>query len=124
MRYIARTAVLLGALAMSANAFAAAPQATKTASTKKAAPAAASHSVKGVVKSIDNSSLVISRKKGGDMTFVLDSSTAKDGSPAAGSDVSVRYRTEGKTMVATAVTAQPAKQVASSTKPSTKKSAK
>ena len=44
------------------------------------------------------------------MTFVLDSAPRRQGSPAVGSDVSVHYRTEGKTMVATAITAQPAKQ--------------
>jgi hypothetical protein len=66
---------------------------------------AASHSVKGVVKSIDASSLVISRsgKAGSDMTFTLNADTKKDGAPAVGSSVSVRYRTEGSTNVATAV---------------------
>jgi hypothetical protein len=124
MRHIVRTFVLLGALAMSASAFAAAPQATKTAPAKKASTApAASHSIKGVVKSVDSSSLVIAKGKK-DMSFVLDSSTVKEGTPAVGSDVSVRYRTEGKTMVATAVTVQPAKQVASAKPAASKKVAK
>jgi hypothetical protein len=97
-------------------ASAAVPQ---TASTKKSASptsaakpaAAASHSVKGVVKSIDASSLVITKsgKAGGDMTFTLNADTKRDGAPAVGSPVSVRYRSEGGAMVATAVTAQPAK---------------
>jgi hypothetical protein len=107
MRHLARTFVLVGALAMAGTAFAAAPQSSSSA--KKSTPA--SHTVKGTVKSIDNSSLVISGKKG-DMTFALDSTTVKQGSPAVGSDVSVKYHTEGKAMMATAVTAQPAKQVA------------
>jgi hypothetical protein len=114
MRHLARTFVLVGVLAMAATAFAAAPQ-TSSSAAKKTTPA--SHSVKGTVKSIDSSSLVISRKKGGDMTFALDSTTKKEGSPAVGSDVSVQYHTEGKTMMATAITAQPAKQVAASSKP-------
>ena len=119
MRHLARTFVLVGALAMAGTAFAAAPQ---SGSSSKKAAAPASHTVKGTVKSIDNSALVISSKKSGDMTFVLDSATVKEGAPAVGSDVSVKYHTEGKTMMATAVTAQPAKQVASS-KPAAKPSA-
>ena len=119
MRHIARTLVLLGALAVAGSAFAAAPQAAPSA--KKAAPAA-SHSVKGTVKSMDNSTLVLSRKKGPDMTFAVDSSTTKTGAPAVGSEVSVKYHTEGKTMMATAITAAPAKQVAAS-KPAASKPA-
>ena len=119
MRHLARTFVLVGALAIAANAYAVAPQASSTASKK--APAA-SHSVKGTVKSVDNSALVISRKKGGDMTFVLDSSTTKQGTPAVGSDVSVRYHAEGKTMMASAITVEPVKQVtATSAKPAASK---
>jgi hypothetical protein len=119
-------AVLLGALALPASVLAAPPQTAPQTAAKKTSQAA-SHSVKGVVKSVDSSSLVITRpgKKGSDMTFVLDSATAKEGSPAVGSDVSVRYRTEGKTMVATAVTVQPVKQVASSSsKPAASKKTK
>ena len=121
MRHLARTFVLIGALAVAASAFAAAPQSSSSSSKKAATPA--SHTVKGKVKSIDGSSLVLSGKKG-DMTFALDSATVKEGSPAVGSDVSVRYHTEGKTMMATAVTAQPAKQVAAapaSSKPAASK---
>jgi hypothetical protein len=118
MRHLVRTFVLVGALAIAANAYAVAPQAASTASKK----ATASHSVKGTVKSVDSSALVISRKKGGDMTFVLDSATTKEGTPAVGSDVSVRYHTEGKTMMASAITVQPAKQVAAaSPKPAASK---
>lgn len=121
MRHLARLFVLVGALALAANA-SAASQAAGAASKKAATPA--SHTVKGTVKSIDSSSLVVSRKKGGDMTFALDATTAKQGSPAVGSDVSVRYHTEGKTMMATAVTAQPVKQVASAKPAASKKTAK
>jgi|RhiMetdeSRZDD1v2_1073273.scaffolds.fasta_scaffold816862_2 hypothetical protein len=116
MRTVFTTIVLTAVLAVTSVAYAAVPQ-TATAK-KSAAPAAtakaataASHSVKGVVKSIDASSLVITKsgKAGGDMTFTLNADTKRDGAPAVGSPVSVRYRGDGGSMVATAVTAQPAK---------------
>ena len=68
----------------------------------------ANHATTGIVKSLNDTTLVISRpgKKGGDMTFALDSSTAREGTLAVGSPVSVRYHDQGKTKVATAVTAQ------------------
>jgi hypothetical protein len=115
MRRLLTTFVLLAALAVSGAAQAAPQTSTKKDAAKPASTAkpatAASHSVKGVVKSIDASSLVISRsgKAGSDMTFTLNADTKKDGAPAVGSSVSVRYRTEGSTNVATAVTAQAAK---------------
>lgn len=123
MRHIAGIFVLAVALAVAGSAFAATPQATAPA-TKKQAATPASHTVKGTVKSLDSSTLVLSRKKGGDMTFAVDSSTAKQGAPAVGSDVSVRYHAEGKAMMATAITAQPAKQVASAKPAASKKSTK
>lgn len=115
MRRVLTTFVLLAALAVSGAAQAATPQASTKKGATVAKPvaaakpaAAASHSVKGVVKSMDNSSLVISRsgKAGSDMTFTVNADTKRDGAPAVGSPVSVRYRTEGSTNVATAVTAQ------------------
>jgi hypothetical protein len=126
MRHIAGTLGLVVALAVAGSAFALAPQAAAKNSTPQSASSAkkttaASHTVKGTVKSLDDSTLVLSRKNSPDMTFVVDSNTAKQGSPATGSDVSVRYHTEGKTMMATAITAQPAKQVASSKPASSKK---
>jgi hypothetical protein len=120
MRHIARTLVLVVALAVAGSAFAAVPQAASSA--KKSTPA--SHTVKGTVKSLDNSTLVLSQKKGGDMTFVVDNSTAKQGSPAVGSEVSVKYHAEGKTMMATAITAQPVKQQASAKPAASKKTTK
>ncbi len=111
MRNTLTALMLAGALATSGAAFA---QASKPASNNAAKPAAAkpaaaaTHSVQGVVKSVDASSLVITKsgKKGGDMTFKLDPSTQKDGSIATGSAVSVRYRMDGSSMVATAVNAE------------------
>src|SRR5215510_13948842 len=114
MRYIATTLALVVALAVAGSTFAAVPQAAKKTSTP------ATHSMKGTVKSLDNSSLVLSHK-GGDMTFVVDNATAKTGSPAVGSEVTVKYHTEGKTNMATAITAAPAKQVASAKPASSKK---
>lgn len=117
MRTVLTTFVLLAALAVTGAAQAATPQAATakkgaTPATPAKPAAAASHSVKGVVKSMDASTLVITRsgKAGaGDMTFTVNADTKRDGSPAVGSSVSVRYRTEGSTMLATAVTAQAAK---------------
>jgi hypothetical protein len=114
MRRLITTFALLAALAVSGAAQAAPQTSTKKDAAKPATAAkpaaAASHSVKGTVKSIDASSLVISRSgKSSDMTFTLNADTKRDGAPAVGSPVSVRYRTEGSTNVATAVTAQAAK---------------
>ena len=114
MRKVLTTFALVAALAVAGAAQAAQAtakkDAAKPAGTAKPA-AAASHSVKGTVKSMDASTLVITKsgKAGGDMTFTVNADTKKDGAPAVGSAVSVRYRTEGSTNVATAVTAQAAK---------------
>ena len=75
------------------------------------------HATKGVVKSVDANSLVITRKSktGGEMTFALNPSTHLQGTVAVGSQVDVRYREDGKTYTATAVTAQPMKPQATHT---------
>src|SRR5262245_46763314 len=115
MRKVLTTFVLAAALAVTGAAQAAQSTTTKKApasTTASAKPAtAASHSVKGAVKSMDASSMVITKsgKSGGDMTFTVNADTKKDGAPEVGSNVSVRYRTEGSTNIATAVTAQAAK---------------
>jgi hypothetical protein len=109
MRYTLTALMLAGVLATSGIAFA---QTSKPAPSTAAKPAkstsAATHSVQGVVKSVDASSLVITKsgKKGGDMTFKLDPTTQKDGSITTGSPVSVRYRMDGSSMVSTAVNAE------------------
>lgn len=106
MRYTLTALMLVGLLATSGAAMA---QTTKSSAKSTAAKSStATHSVQGVVKSVDTSSLVITRsgKKGGEMSFKLDSSTQKDGSIATGSPVSVRYRMDGSSMVATAVNAE------------------
>jgi hypothetical protein len=74
---------------------------------------AATHATTGVVKSIDDSTLVITRSgKRGDITFAVSPETHREGSVAVGSQVSVRYNESGKTFTATAITAQPVKQQA------------
>jgi hypothetical protein len=65
---------------------------------------AATHSAKGVVKSMDATTLVVT-EKGKDVSYVLDSSTKKEGDPAVGSTVTVMYKTEGTQHVATDVKA-------------------
>jgi len=88
--------------------------AVKTPAVKaKAAKAQAIHATKGVVKSVDDKMLVLTTTgtKGKDLTFVLDSTTAKTGTPVVGATVEVRYKTEGKQNIATAVTvSEPKKQ--------------
>ena len=110
MRYTLTALMLVGMLATSGLASAQTTQSSSKSTSAKAANTA-THSVQGVVKTVDESSLVITKsgKKGGDMTFKLDSSTQKDGSIATGSAVSVRYRMEGSSMVATAVHPEAAK---------------
>ena len=106
MRYTLTALMLAGMLAVSGLAMA---QTSKSSSSSTAKPAStATHSVQGVVKSVDTSALVITKsgKKGGEMSFKLDSATQRDGSITSGSPVSIRYRMEGSSMVATAVNAE------------------
>lgn len=115
------TAIAL-VLTLSAGAFAAPAVQAKPA--KAAAKATvASHSTSGVVKSIDSNTLVITHRgmKNREMTFALNSSTQRDPSIGVGSSVTVRYQTEGKSMVATAVTPRPAAKQAAANKPAAKK---
>ena len=112
MKMIRNSAFLIGMLvAVPAMGFAqtkapAAKTATKAAKPAKAAKAAVS-ATKGVVKSMDATSLVITAA-GKDMTFVVNAATQKTGTAAVGSNVQVRYTTEGKVMTATAVSVQAA----------------
>jgi hypothetical protein len=92
---------------------AAKPAATKPVKAAKATTAKAEgvHATKGVVKSVDASSLVItgSGAKAKELTFVLNSATVKTGTPAVGATVQVRYKTEAKQNIATAVSVSAAK---------------
>ena len=106
MRHVMTAAVFAAALAALPAAGLAAQSSSKPAA-KPAATAgkAASHSTTGTVKSIDAATLVIVRtgKNGGEMRFTLDPSTQREGTIAAGSNVSVRYHADGQNNVATAV---------------------
>jgi hypothetical protein len=66
------------------------------------------HATKGVVKSVDATTLVITRspRNGREMTFVLNPSTERDGNVTVGSTVEVRYRTEANQRVATVISVQ------------------
>jgi Ni/Co efflux regulator RcnB len=99
------TKVVLAALAVAA---ALGVQAGQQAATKEPTKAAsASHSTSGVVQSVNDNTLVIKHgKEATEMRFELNSQTQREGKIEAGSTVSVRYREEGKTRIATAVTAE------------------
>jgi hypothetical protein len=78
---------------------------------KAAAKPAAVHVVKdksamGTVKSVDATTLVLKTKKG-DMSFNVGSAMHKEVA-TMGANVTVHYKTEGKTMTATDVMAAPA----------------
>ena len=81
---------------------------TKKATTKADAgakkTAVSAHTTTGTVKSVSDSSLVIS-KGGKDQTFVVNSTTDKKGTVETGAHVSVHYTMDGTNMVATAITA-------------------
>ena len=97
--------VIVGALVMGPAIGLAASE--SRASTRKAA-ATATHSTTGVVKSVDAMTLIITREgtQHGEMTFVLEPATQREGAVDVGSHVSVRYRDNGKSHVATAITAR------------------
>jgi len=89
-------------------ALAGTPGGTPAAAAKTAKAAQSDHATSGTVKSISDTSLVLTKsgKKHHEMTFQLDKSVQKDGAVAVGSHVSIRYRDDGKKHVATAITAQ------------------
>lgn len=114
MRTHITTAILVGALsAVPLAGLAATPGKTQTSAGAKHAStsAIATRATRGVVKSVDAATLVITRtgKAHGEMTFALNPSTHREGAVAVGAPVSVRYRKEGKTYIATAIRVQPPK---------------
>jgi len=120
MRNVLRQAIVIGALsAVPVMAFPATPPGAAPASRHAVKAEAASHATTGTVRSINATSLVIARsgKKGGDTRFVLNPSTQREGDIAVGSMVSVRYRDEGGTHVATAVAARHQQQKQAGRKP-------
>ena len=114
-KYIASAVLATAVMAVPVAGFAtmpqAAPAAAKKEATKTSTKPAPTHATSGVVKSVDDSTLVITKggKKPEDMTFMLNANTHKEGAVAAGAPVSVRYHEDGKTHVATAVTVEQAK---------------
>ena len=83
------------------------------------APTAVSnHALSGVVKSVDATTLVVTRvgKSPGEITFVLSPSTHRDGAIGVGATVQVRFRTERDTHIATAVLATASKRHAATGK--------
>src|SRR5512147_3066948 len=63
--------------------------------------------VRGVVKTVSARQLVITRtttRHPSDLILVMDRSTLRAGTIDVGDQVSVRYRTDGKLLIATAVT--------------------
>jgi hypothetical protein len=124
MRKMLKAAAVIGVLtAAPMIAFASGQTSPAPAAKHSAAkPSVATKSTTGVVKSMDATTLVLSRqgKKDADETFTLNASTQKEGNVQVGSTVSVHYKAEGKTKVATAIMAQEPKAQAAH-KTSTKK---
>jgi len=109
MRNLRSTAIAVAWLTLLPAVGFAAPLAQTTHSKSSSAPKAnhtATHATRGVIKTVDDKTLVVSQKakSGHEMTFVLDPSTEKVGTMSVGSTVDVRYRTEAKKHIATAVT--------------------
>jgi hypothetical protein len=111
MRNVMKAVALAAMFALPGAVFAAQAPAKKSAAKSAASETKATvshHTTSGVVKSVTDSSLVIT-KGGKDQTFTVNGSTEKKGPVETGSHVAVHYTLDGKTMVATAITGQPAK---------------
>jgi hypothetical protein len=107
MRHKTATLMLVGTLVGSSAAWLPAPiEQAGTANVKEVAFPAATHAVRGVVKSVGPKSLVVTRsnRKPNELTFVLTPATSQAGQVVVGATVSVRYRTEGRMLIATGVT--------------------
>ena len=109
MRIATITALLVGTLSAAPPAGGAADQASSSSS--RTTTAVPTHALSGVVKSVEATTLVITRagKSPSEMTFVLSPSTHRDGPIGVGATIQVRFRTEGRTRVATAILATPPK---------------
>jgi hypothetical protein len=73
------------------------------------------HVASGKIVSFDDDSLVLSRKvkgKAEETTFVLNSSTQREGNLENGAKAAVHYKTESGQNIATSVKVYPAKQTA------------
>lgn len=104
------------AVAICVGAFAQAPGAVLARQPQEAGAATAgsrakaeqpTHATRGIVKSIDSTTMTLSRPRNrGDITFKLSPGTHTAGKIVVGATVSVRYRDEGSVHIATAVTVQ------------------
>ena len=112
MRDAIAAVTVAGALTLMPNVGFATTPAPQTQAPSTASQTKASHATTGMVKSVSPTSLVITRsgKPRDEMTFELSASTHREGTVEAGAPVSVRYREEGKSHVATAITVQRPKQ--------------
>jgi len=105
------SALLAGVLSLVPVAGMAAAQKPAAAKTPTAKASVATHATRGTVKSLDDSTLVITStgKTHTDMTFTVNGSTQREGTIATGTPVSVRYHQDGTTNIATAIHAESAK---------------
>jgi hypothetical protein len=109
MRNMRTAAIVIGALLLVPPSGLASTAASTTPVTEAAGRSSSKraqmHATKGVVKSVDATTLVVSRSRqyGHEITFVLNPSTQQAGKVTVGSTVEVRYRTEGKQNIATVV---------------------
>jgi Domain of unknown function (DUF5666) len=109
MRTFTKAAALVAVMALiPAVGFAQATKKTAAKTESAAKSTVSTHTTTGTVKSVSDSSLVIS-KGGKDQTFVVNSTTEKKGTVETGAHVSVHYTMDGKNMVATAIAATAAK---------------
>ena len=108
---VAAAVLAVPALSLAAQTTPAAPTTAKAkAKSDSKAAAGTVYSAKGVVKSLDGSTLVLTeksskKKKSHDVHFVVDASTQKDANIAAGSTVHVKYHNDAKKHVATEIRA-------------------
>ena len=110
MSNLRTAAIVVAALASAPAAGLASPRPDMSQPKAGAAAVASSrqtmHATKGVVRSMDSTTLVIRRSPSGrDMRFALNPSTQREGNVKVGSTVEVRYRNEGNRRVATVVAA-------------------
>jgi hypothetical protein len=70
----------------------------------------ATHAARGVVTAVDAASIVIARGRSGlPLACAVNESTIRTGAVQVGSHVSIRYRRQGGTFLATAITVHPAR---------------
>jgi hypothetical protein len=98
-------AVMLAAAVADQSSISAAPQSSQSCDGKATCDRVlGTHATRGVVRSIDATTMVIARSGArSEMRFDLTSATFRDGLVEVGSVVSVRYREDGKNHVATAI---------------------